>query len=213
MPMISRIKKEDMDPKVYNLFVAIVFAMEQIKFRFESIEKEVCSHYQANTSQILALGWDVIDWAEKLRKLLNVGRGLKKKDDWFKEIDTFLSSLKDVRNFIQHFDKEINKPEYIDVTVMGELHLRLTGKYHPHLGSLTFNALGGMDRFKMIQLECANKQFNYDWISMSGGVVDSAKIKLGGSSVDLRSLVSQVHHARQGFNEHLVNKYWKKPTT
>jgi hypothetical protein len=61
MPMIRRLNKEEMDPKIYNLFVAIVFSMEQIRYRYESIEIEICSHYQSDTSQILALGWDVID--------------------------------------------------------------------------------------------------------------------------------------------------------
>lgn len=213
MPMIGRINKDDIDPKTYNLFVAIVFAMDQIKFRYESIEKEICSHYQSNTSQILALGWDVIDWAEKLRKLLNVGRGLKKKDDWFKEIDTILSSLKGIRNFIQHFDKEINKAEILDMAVMGELHVRLTGRYHPNLGLMVFNAQGGEDGLQMTNLMFANRGFTYDWLSMSRDVIYSAIIKLGGSTVSLSDLVSQVQHARHGFNDLLVEKYWKKPTT
>lgn len=211
--MIGRINKDDMNPKTYNLFVAIVFAMDQIKFRYESIEKEICSHDKSDTSQILALGWDVIDWAEKLRKLLNVGRGLKKKENWFKEIDKALLSLKDVRNFIQHFDQEIKKPDSIDIAVMGELHIRLTGKYHPNLGLFVFNAQGGVDSLQMTQLKFANRNFTYDWRSMSDDVVHSAIIELGGFSVNLKELVSQVQHARHGFNNLLVEKYWNKPTT
>ncbi|MEC8485364.1 MAG: hypothetical protein VXY99_16225, partial [Pseudomonadota bacterium] len=198
MPMISRINKDEMEPKTYNLFVAIVFAMDQIKFRYESIEKEICSGYRSDTSQMLALGWDILDWAVKLRKLLLVGRGIKKSDYWFKAIITELDTLTDARNFIQHFDREVNKPELIDMTVMGELHVRLTGKHHPNLGVMIYNAQGGVDSLKMTGLMLSNRNLNYDLLSMSGDVIDSAIIKLGGSTINLRHLVYQVGHARHG---------------
>jgi hypothetical protein len=96
---------------------------------------------------------------------------------------------------------------------MGELSIRLNGKYYPGYGLLVFNAQGGIDKVKMTQLAFANRQFNYDFFEMSGDIVYSATIKLGCSNIDLRSLVSQIQHARHGFNDHLINAYWKMPTT
>ena len=108
MPMIGRIDKNLMEGKTYNLLASVVFSMRQIKNRFEAIEKEVCSHY-ISVDHIISLGWDMIDWSERLRKLLHVGRGFKKKDEWCQSILNDLGDLEEVRHFIQHFDREVGR--------------------------------------------------------------------------------------------------------
>lgn len=138
MPMIGRIDKSMMESKTYNLLASVVFSMRQVRNRYDAIEKEVCSHY-VSPNHIVSLGWDMIDWSEKLRKLLEKGRGFKKKDEWCRSILTDLGGLKDVRNFMQHFDNEVTRSDQSYLDLIGTLEVRLNGKCYPNQRRCTFN--------------------------------------------------------------------------
>ncbi|WP_462154579.1 hypothetical protein [Pseudoalteromonas piscicida] len=203
--MLSTIQAQINDPKVKTLLHACIFTMEQIKSRYESIEKEICFPHQVYPTQILGLGWDIIDWAEKLRKLLEVGRGIKKKDAWFKDIQSYLINLKDVRNFIQHFDKNVHSD---DIAIIGELKVRLNHRYFPGLGEVIFTAHSSQSS-DVSMLKFMARDLQYDWLSMSGSILDKVEISLANANVNLTELIASVSHARHGLNNYLYDKYYK----
>lgn len=205
MPMIGRIDKSLMEGKAYNLLASVVFSMRQIKNRYETIEKEVCSHY-LSPDHIISLGWDMIDWSEKLRKLLEVGRGFKKKDEWCKSILADLDDLKDVRNFIQHFDREVGKSDQSHLNLIGSLKVRLNGKYYPNKSSWTFNIDDSIDIFLLQQ---QNRTFNFDTVEMSGDIIRSATLSLACNDINLNQLRSKVGHAKHGLDSYLYENYYK----
>lgn len=208
MPMIERIDKSLVSEKEYTFFCAMVFTMEQICNRYDSIEKETCSHF-LSPSYVLSLGWDIIDWSEKLRKLLGAARGIKKKDLWFKSIEEKLNKLKEVRDFIQHFDSNLNKSNDVGITPMGELTVRLNGKYYPNIRYAIFKAERGVG-FDLFELQKSNREFQYEKLEMSGDIISSAKISLAGKVIDLKLLKSQICQAKHGFDSYLYDNYYQK---
>jgi hypothetical protein len=205
MPMIGRIDKSLMEGKAYNLLASVIFSMRQIKNRYEAIEKEVCSHY-VSPDHIVSLGWDMVDWCEKLRKLLEVGRGFKKKDEWCKNILSDLDDLKDVRNFMQHFDREVNKSDQNYLNLLGLLKVQLNGKYYPSQTSWTFSIDNSIDTFLLQQ---QNRTFTFDSLGMSGDIVRSATFSLAGNDIDLNELRSKVTHAKHRLDNYLYEHYYK----
>lgn len=205
MPMIGRIDKSLIEVKTYNLLASVVFSMRQIKNRYEAIEKEVCSHY-VSPDHIVSLGWDMIDWSERLRKLLHMGRGFKKKDEWCQSILTDLKDLEDVRHFIQHFDREVGKSDQDYLNLIGSLKIQLNRKYYPHKRSWTFNIGNSINIF---HLEQQNRTFNFDMVEMSGDIVRSATLSLAGQDIDLNQLKSKVGHAKHGLDSYLAENYYE----
>lgn len=205
MPMIGRIDKSLMEDKAYNLLASVIFSMRQIKNRYEAIEKEVCSHY-VSPDHIVSLGWDMVDWCEKLRKLLGLGRGFKKKDEWCKNILSDLDALKDVRNFMQHFDREVNKSNQSYLNLLGSLKVQLNGKYHRNQTSWTFTIENSIN---ISLLNQQNRTFTFDSVAMSGDIIRSATFTLAGKDIDLNELRSKVGHAKHGLDSYLFDNYYK----
>ena len=207
MPMINRIDKSLIDEKTFNLLASVIFSMRQVKNRYDAIEKEVCSHY-VSPNHVVSLGWDMIDWSERLRKLLHVGRGFKKKDVWCQSILNDLKDLEDVRHFTQHFDREVGKSDQSYLDLMGSLRVKLNRKYYPHKRSWTFSIDNSID-LQILQRQ--NRTFDYDMLQMSGRIVESATLSLAGADVDLDQLRSKVGHAKHGLDDYLV-KYYYEPS-
>lgn len=55
----------------------------------------------------MASAWDIVDWADRLRKVFGGIAGIKKKEKWYSLARDALQEVSDIRNFIQHYDKEI----------------------------------------------------------------------------------------------------------
>lgn len=56
---------------------------------------------------LIETSWSIIDWGEKLRKILSSITGIKKNERWYKELIASLEKTKSIRNTIQHIDREI----------------------------------------------------------------------------------------------------------
>lgn len=207
MPIVDQIDKSLMDKKAYNLLVSVEFAMKQIKNRFEAIEKEVCSHH-ISPDHLISLGWDMIDWSEKLRKLLEVGRGFKKKDDWCKRILAELEDLKNVRHFIQHFDGEVGRSEQSYLNLIGSLDVVLDASFYPKKYLWSFHIGNTVD---LAVLQQQSRAFNCNMAEMAGVILKSASLSLAGKDINLKELRSHVGRAQHELDNYLLNNYFKYP--
>ncbi len=57
---------------------------------------------------MVSLAWDIVDWCDRLRKIAGVKAGIKRRDEWFQQLEATLETTKDIRNFLQHYDSEVN---------------------------------------------------------------------------------------------------------
>lgn len=56
--------------------------------------------------EVVGAAWDIVDWLDRLRCLLRVLAGVKR-DAWYRLFMRALAPVEEVRNFAQHFDREI----------------------------------------------------------------------------------------------------------
>lgn len=56
---------------------------------------------------VVSTAWDTVDWLDRLRKLLGVVAGIKKKELWCQLAVRALADTEDIRNFVQHFDANL----------------------------------------------------------------------------------------------------------
>lgn len=108
MGIVSEIPIENIDKRKHVLFNSIEFVFDQIENRYGSLVHAFIRYEEIDKSIGVSIAWDIIDWSDRLRKLLGFGAGLKKKEGWYIEICSHLGCVEDARNFIQHFDRSIN---------------------------------------------------------------------------------------------------------
>ena len=78
--------------------------------------------------------WNIIDTSHRLRCILDKTPGIKKKEPWFQLTIRKLRETEDIRNFIQHYNREIEN---------------LISKVKPLLGHLSWNMILGDNEFKI----------------------------------------------------------------
>lgn len=117
---------------------AIIYALNVIESKYEEIEQDLLflraksagtkSHRDftirfesKKVNSVVGKCWELIDWIDRLRKLLGYAAGLKKREDWYKNLVRALESIKHVRHFIQHFDGELNKYVASSFPLMGSI--------------------------------------------------------------------------------------------
>jgi len=109
---------------------AIIYSLDIIENKFDTIETALiqvhknnilkgtaalhprgCTikHSSKTVNRIIANCWELVDWVDRLRKLLGYAAGLKKQEEWYKNLTRDLKSVTQIRHFIQHFDGELNK--------------------------------------------------------------------------------------------------------
>lgn len=209
MPMLERIDRTLVTEESYSLFCAVVFAMEQVINRYETLEKELCAH-RLNPPYILSLGWDITDWAEKLRKLLGLGRGLRKRDEWFKSIIIELKPLENVRHIIQHFDRSLNNSTFLAEQPMGNLNVWLKRAIGTDGEPVVFSAKRGVRTEYQNLLQTHNRTFVFDSFSMSNTFISKVILEIEDQEVSLNDLTTAIKQAKHGFDSYLYDSFHKK---
>lgn len=201
MGIISDIPIENIDKRKHVLFNSLEFVFSQINTRYELLVEHFLLHDESDQSIGVSLAWDIIDWSDRLRKLLGNGAGLKKKEDWYVEIISHLESVEDARHFIQHFDRSLNanlaesKPPLGHVSALFprennafEVKVKNAGSFYLEKG----------ERFKLGGFRMpASIEFPVDHIS----------IFIGEHSVNLSELSRAVMRANKSFTEYIRNTY------
>lgn len=62
-------------------------------------------HY-GKAEELLGCAWNTIDWIERLRKVMGASVGIRQRDDWYQRVMAALKPANEVRNFLQHIDRE-----------------------------------------------------------------------------------------------------------
>ena len=88
---------------------AIDFAFKSAIDRYARLEGILLEYPPVSDgTNAISMGWDMLDWCEKTRKLIEVGSGFKKKAEWCQTFIRKIRPIENVRSFIQHLDKELS---------------------------------------------------------------------------------------------------------
>jgi len=100
----------DSSPKTRIDFVrsSVAFAFAAMERRYERL-CHLLEHYRIENhdDEIVAVAWDIINWAERLRKLLNHGIGVKASDPWLQSFTRKLKPVEQMRHFIEHLPESV----------------------------------------------------------------------------------------------------------
>lgn len=141
--------------RIYATLNAIVFVLNQLDRRYAELVK-MFHEYRKSKAQdesvggpqrvtldigylhgnyMVSLAWDIVDWCDRLRKIARVTAGIKRKDEWFQKLESTLEITKDVRNFLQHYDGEINTFVSESYPLMGSIsaHFPTRDEWHAYV--------------------------------------------------------------------------------
>lgn len=141
--------------RIYATLNAIVFVLNQLDRRYAELVK-MFHEYRKRKAQdeesvggpqritmdigylhgnyMVSLAWDIVNWCDRLRKIARVTAGIRRKDEWFQKLESTLEITKDVRNFLQHYDGEINAFVSESYPLMGSIsaHFPTRGGWHAY---------------------------------------------------------------------------------
>lgn len=117
-----------MDSKAKRIYVSVnafVFAVNQVEFRFKSLESLLMEFDSTKNNlgsrqfsidigykkrnEIVSLAWDIVDWLERARKIFGVISGIPKNNNHYSSIMKLLEPAERFRQILQHYDSEVIK--------------------------------------------------------------------------------------------------------
>ena len=95
----------------------IDFVQSSVAFTFSAMERryerlcDLLEDYRVKNhdDEIVAVAWDIIDWAERLRTLLHHGTGVKASDPWLQWFKRELAPVEQMRHVIQHLPGSVEE--------------------------------------------------------------------------------------------------------
>ena len=120
--MKKGIQSPQLTDRPHAILNAVAFCFEQIEARYDRLcELLLQSKRENRFHEIISTAWDLIDWVERLRKLLGKGAGIKKKEEWYQVAMRVLAPAEDLRHFLQHFDNSVEECLDKNVSVFGSV--------------------------------------------------------------------------------------------
>jgi hypothetical protein len=130
------------EKRIYATLNAAVFMLNQIDRRYKELVNMLHEYNQDKEKRdgiskadqfsvdigyrhgnyMVSLGWDIVDWCDRLRKMLGVIAGIKRKEEWYLQFKVELKIVEDIRNFLQHYDKETNNFVLESYPLMGAIY-------------------------------------------------------------------------------------------
>jgi len=137
------IAPDEKHKRIYVSVNAVAFIINQARRRFSDLEAALIQYDElkkakgdvpssmshdgrvffdagySKRNEIVSAAWDVIDWSDRLRKVLGVLAGIKKNEAWYQIAIRGVAAVEDIRHFVQHFDSNLTKLVEGSYPVMG----------------------------------------------------------------------------------------------
>lgn len=212
----------DLPKRVYATVNAAAFILNQLADRYQELEKELlnydaCKRLEENSPHhgrstvdmgyerrniIVSKAWDIVDWSERLRKVLGCIAGVKKKAGWYSEAVKALSEIAAIRNFIQHYDREIKSFIHGSYPLMGAV--------------IACYPIDDSSHYTRIVLSTPLRSVYHQDVNISGmpdpngGVkspIDKVRFSIAGKFVDLSALNRALQRVLQSMKAELTVQY------
>jgi hypothetical protein len=221
------------DRRHKQIFVSVnaaVFIFDQIRRRFADLETALIEYddYQrerphevdkplldagvcidvgyAKRNDVVSAAWDVVDWADRLRKVLGATAGIKKNEPWFQLVTRALAVVEEVRHFLQHFDASLSTLVTGTYPIMGAViaSFRAPDGYYARI--LIASTVGHPADTEM-------KICGYARAVTGFRRVECIVLSVANLSINLSLVESSIIEAQAGFAELLKKRYkfvWPK---
>lgn len=149
---------------------------------------------------MVSLAWDIVDWYDRLRKIAGVKAGIKRKDEWFRQLEATLETTKDVRNFLQHYDSEINTFVLESYPLMGSI-------------SAHFPTKDGWCAYIIMSTPIASvyhKEFkiaSFTNPSVIDGDIDLITFSVAEKALNLTAMTTKLREAKLGVSSYMEKEY------
>lgn len=128
--------------RIYASINAVVFMLNRIERRYVELERMFIEYDVVKVrsqgalahrkcvidigyehgNHMVSLAWDLVDWCDKLRRVLGSPAGLEKKLDWYKRLVKILRNTEDMRHFLQHYNAELERFVVGSFPLMGTVY-------------------------------------------------------------------------------------------
>lgn len=132
------------DPKAKRVYVTVnaaAFTINTIERKFEALQRRLrafdeplCKERRAVNpgevsihladeigNELVAEAWDVIDWIDRLRRIMGVMVGVPRKEMWYAQLMQSIARAEEPRHRFQHFDNTLSYIVKKTYPVMGAL--------------------------------------------------------------------------------------------
>jgi len=212
------------NPKHKRIYVSVnatAFILNQVERRFVALEsallaydfdcrrdpKENVAHDRgvsfdmgyAKRNDIVSTAWDIVDWLDRLRRVLGVIAGVKK-EAWYKLLMKSLAEVEDVRHHLQHFDKRLEE---------------LVGGSYPLMGALIASFPATPGRYTKFLLSTpvryvADTAIRIHWFrhpDVVRGEVDRVTFSVASVAINLTDIMVRVRKGKAQLAAYLHKRY------
>lgn len=197
---------------IFNQIISRYAVLETMLLDYDAFQKSsapaplsdrlVCMDitYPKRNNSVVGAAWDIIDWMERLRKVLSVSAGIKKNDDWYRAIMSDLPQVEEVRHFLQHFDCQIGKLVDGSYPLMGSVIARYPLENGSYTRILMSTPIRYADDNKILV-----RGFVVP-IAMEGDV-DCIVLSIAEKWINISLLMTSLRKAQKRFAQYLLDKY------
>jgi hypothetical protein len=200
--MTSAIHSPDLNERAHAILNSVSFCFAQIHTHYERICNLIeFYHQRPEPEDVIGAAWDVIDWVERLRKLLHKGAGIKKKEAWYQAAIRKLEPAEEIRCFLQHFDTGIEECLRSQLSVFGYV---AACRVAPDASGWEF-LVANSDRERLTDLRDRDVWFRKD-IPFSPPV-DHIRLLVVGRTANLTVLYKVVIQIEESFQDFVGRTY------
>lgn len=153
-------------------------------------------------NEIVGLAWDLIDWLDRVRKLLHVLAGVKREQQpWYRSAVRVLDQVEEMRHALQHFDRQMKQFIEGQYPLHGSVAATFPGRLAP---THTRILLSTPARF------VADRKVTITQVSFPRrmeGEVDGITFSVGDRSIDLSEVMRVLEKVKTDMGAFLQAKY------
>lgn len=216
--------KQNLDSRHKRVYASVnsaAFVINQIERRYEVLESELLQYdefkrrigsekpkpgsmsldmgYQHGNS-LVAQAWDLVDWIERLRKIMGKVSGVKKNAPWLRNLVKGLKPTEELRHFIQHFDRSLSVILDGSYPLMGSLIAFFSCKGQPYVRVLISTpARYAGDQHVHISGFLLPKEL--------GDSVGEVTLSVANQHLNISQMVNMVREARSSFAKDVRESY------
>ena len=107
--ILNKLPSEKLNEKEIILFESIVHLVTTLNISYDRLKSMLLKNADDLAEELLMIDvWHIIDTSHRLRCILEKTPGIKKNEPWFQLTLRKLQKTEDIRNFIQHYNREID---------------------------------------------------------------------------------------------------------
>lgn len=171
--------------------------------KYEVIYQIILQQKYEMANNLVYLVWELVDWLERIRRLLGLGVGFERKTVHYREAVLALKEAEDFRHKLQHFDKFISSSVGGDQSLLGSVTAIVNEGSEPEGIYATFRCVS----FNLGLLSPGKSLGSMEIPEKMSDAVDYVTLHLGSDSLNLSKILRKLLKFYQEARVELAQKY------